>query len=85
MICYSREGRLERDVMASENKIVAAILTASIVQRATQEAPIEEVPAIIARLYTEFLTIVERTASGERRTHEEWQTWVQQVIGVLPH
>jgi hypothetical protein len=43
------------------------------------------VPAIIARLYTEFLTIVERTASGERRTHEEWQTWVQQIMGVLPH
>ena len=73
------------DVMASENKIAAAILTASIVQRATQEASLEEVPAIIARLYTEFLTIVERTASGERRTHEEWQTWVQQVMGVLPH
>jgi hypothetical protein len=36
--------------MASENKIAAAILTASIVQRATQEAPLEEVPAIIARL-----------------------------------
>jgi hypothetical protein len=71
--------------MASENKIAAAILTVSVVQRATQEAPLEEVPAIIARLYTEFLTIVERTASGERRTHEEWQTWVQQVMGVLPH
>src|SRR5216684_1750611 len=52
--------------MASENKIAAAILTASIVQRATQEAPLEEVPAIIARLYTEFLTIVERTAFGAR-------------------
>jgi hypothetical protein len=43
------------------------------------------VPAIVARIYTEFLTIVERTASGQRRTHEEWQTWVQQVMGVLPH
>ena len=58
--------------MSSENKIAAAILTASIAQRATGEAPLEEAPATIARLYTEFLTIVERTASGERRTHEEW-------------
>jgi hypothetical protein len=71
--------------MASENKVAAAILTASVVQRATQEAPLEEVPAIVARIYTEFPTIVERTASGQRRTHEEWQTWVQQVMGVLPH
>ena len=40
--------------MASENKIAAAILTAAIAQRATQDAPIEEAPATIARLYTEF-------------------------------
>ncbi len=51
--------------MASENKVAAAILTASVVQRATQEAPLKEVPAIVARIYTEFLTIVERTASGQ--------------------
>ena len=71
--------------MASENKIAAAILTAAIAQRATQEAPIEEAPATIARLYTEFLTIVERSAPGERRTHEEWRVWVQQIMGILPH
>jgi hypothetical protein len=71
--------------MAGENKIAAAILTASIAHRATQEAPIEEAPAVIARIYSEFLTIVERPALGERRTNEEWQIWVQQVMGVLPH
>jgi hypothetical protein len=71
--------------MSSEHKIAAAILTASIAQRATAEAPLEEAPAIIARMYTEFLTIVERTASGQRRTHEEWRVWVQQLMGVLPH
>ena len=71
--------------MSGEHKIAAAILTASIAQRATAEAPLEEAPAIIARIYTEFLTIVERTASGERRTHEEWRIWVQQIMGVLPH
>ena len=71
--------------MASENKIAAAILTASIAQRATQDAPLDEAPATIARLYTEFLTIVEHGASGQRRTHEEWRTWVQQIMGVLPH
>jgi len=79
------QRQIREGVMASENKIAAAILTASIVQRATQEAPLEEVPAIVARYYTQFLTIVERTASGERRTHEEWQSWVQQIMGVLPH
>ena len=42
-------------------------------------------PATIARLYTEFLTIVERSAPGERRTHEEWRLWVQQIMGILPH
>ncbi len=41
--------------------------------------------SLVARYYTQFLTIVERTASGERRTHEEWQSWVQQIMGVLPH
>jgi hypothetical protein len=71
--------------MASENKVAAAILTAAIAQRATQDAPIEEAPATIARLYTQFLTIVERSAAGERRTHEEWKIWVQQIMGVLPH
>ena len=71
--------------MASENKIAAAILTASIAQRATNDLPLEEAPATIARLYTEFLTIVERSAAGERRTHDEWRTWVQQIMGVLPH
>ena len=71
--------------MSGENKIAAAILTASIAQRATQEAPIEDAPAIIARLYADFVTIVERPPLGERRTHEEWQIWVQQVMGVLPH
>ena len=71
--------------MSNENKIAAAILTASIAQRATQEQPLEEAPATIARLFTEFLTIVERSASGQRRTHDEWRMWVQQIMGVLPH
>jgi hypothetical protein len=71
--------------MSYDQKIAAAILTASIAQRATAKGPIEEAPAIIARIYTEFLTIVDRTASGERRSHEEWQMWVQQIMGVLPH
>jgi hypothetical protein len=71
--------------MASENKIAAAILTASIAQRATEDAALDEAPATIARLYTEFLTIVERSTSGQRRTHEEWRSWVQQIMGVLPH
>ena len=42
--------------MASENKIAAAILTVSIAQCATEDAPLDEAPATIARLYTEFLT-----------------------------
>jgi hypothetical protein len=78
-------GKPEETSMASENKIAAAILTASIAQRATNDLPLEEAPATIARLYTEFLTIVERSAAGERRTHDEWRTWVQQIMGVLPH
>ena len=71
--------------MSNENKIAAAILTASIAQRATQEQPLEEAPATVARLFAEFLTIVERSASGQRRTHDEWRMWVQQIMGVLPH
>ena len=71
--------------MSNDNKIAAAILTASIAQRATQEQSLDEAPATIARLFTEFLTIVERSAVGQRRTHDEWRTWVQQVMGVLPH
>jgi hypothetical protein len=31
------------------------------------------------------LTIVERSTAGQRRTHEEWRMWVQQIMGVLPH
>jgi hypothetical protein len=71
--------------MSNENKIAAAILTASIAHRATQDGPLDEAPATIARLFTQFLTIVERSAAGQRRTHDEWRTRVQQIMGVLPH
>lgn len=71
--------------MDPANKVAAAILTASIAPRATQDGALDEAPATIARLYTEFLAIVERSTAGQRRTHEEWRIWVQQIMGVLPH
>jgi hypothetical protein len=71
--------------MFNENKISAAILTASLAQRATADQPLDEAQATIARLYNEFLAIVEKSPAPQRRSHEEWRVWVQQIMGVLPH
>jgi hypothetical protein len=71
--------------MFNENKIAAAILTAAIAPRATQDKPLDEAPATMARLYNEFLAIVEKSPVAQRGSHEEWRVWVQQIMGVLPH
>jgi hypothetical protein len=71
--------------MFHESKIAAAILTSALAPRATEGQSVAEAEATLARIYQDFLGIVEKSPSMARRSNEEWRLWAQQFIGVLPH
>ena len=72
--------------MFHENKIAAAILAAALAPRATEGQGIAEAEATLARLYQDFLGIVEKgPALPPRHGSEDWRVWAQQLMGVLPH
>jgi hypothetical protein len=71
--------------MLQENKIAAAILAAALAPRATEGQGVAEAEATLARLYQDFLVMIEKNPTVARRSNEEWRLWAQQFMGVLPH